>query len=231
MNVRRWLEAVGLKMLLAASLICLVVLANGSATRARGAVPPIGAIGCSNSRDTVNGYHLDGGARFWQLSSGQYGGGTLVAWAGNDLNNTYWSQFELLLSQHPDTTRIWWSLCTHSTDTNAQNFAAALAIVAKVRQLIPNAVIFVSAVNGYEAPHVCSLLGARGPQRMQALADALVSQKSVQAAGPDVGSLISINQTPSDGATTDNTQTQSDGCHPNTTGSRHLGRALRTFFG
>src|SRR2546423_9723277 len=175
MNVSGGLRAVRLTMLLLASLFGLAVLATGWATEVRASAPSIGVIGCSNSRDTVIGYQLDGGARLWQLSPGQYGGGTLVAWTENNLNNTYWSQFELLLSQHPDTTRIWWSLCTHPTDTDAQNRQAAAAILAKVQQLVPNAVIYVSAINGYVASHVCSLLGAAGPSRMQALAEARVS--------------------------------------------------------
>jgi len=226
----RSFQTVGLT-LLAASLICLLVLANDSTTEATASTPLIGVIGCSNSRDTVIGYQLDGGARFWQLSLGQYSGGTLVAWAANNLNNTYWTQFESLLNQHPDTTRIWWSLCSHPTDTDTQNRQAAKAIVAKVRQLVPNSVIYVSAINGYAAPHACSLLGADGPSRMRTLANALVNQNIASAAGPAVGSLLSIYQTPSDGATTSNNQTQSDGCHPNTAGSEHLGRAVHAFFG
>lgn len=231
MTVPRRLQAPELIPLLAASLVCLVVLASGSATEAKASLPSVGVIGCSNSRDTVAGYQLDGGTRFWQLSPGQYGGGTLVAWAANHLQNTYWSQFQQLLSQHPSTTRIWWSLCTHPTDTDAQDFQAALAIVAKIHQLVPNALIYVSAINGYVAPHVCSLLGSRGPSRMQTLADALVSQGAVSAAGPAVGSLVSIFQTPSDGATTDNNRTVPDGCHPNAAGSKDLGHSLQKFFG
>ncbi len=192
---------------------------------------PIGFVGCSNSRDTVLGYHNDGGTKMWVPPATAYGGGTVFRWTQD---TKYWSGFDSLNADHPGTKVIWWSLCTYTVskgETDSANYTAALSIIATLKQKIPGVIIYASALNTYVAPHICGVTGADGPSRMQSLVDRLVSEGRVNR-GPVVGSLLSIYPTNvSAGATADNNQTQSDGCHPNDAGKAHLGQSLVNFFG
>jgi hypothetical protein len=194
------------------------------------ATGPIGLIGCSNSGAAVTGYIRDGGHRFWPGAG--YGGGTVVVWA-DDLRaaqSRYWPLFRSKLAQAPGTRVIWWELCTYPFENDAENYQAALTILAEVHRLVPGAVVLVSALNGFVPPHACPYAGPDGPARMQALADRLVSEGRAEA-GPRLGQLRSVYETPSAGATAANNQTESDGCHPNQAGAEVLGRTLLAFFG
>ena len=103
-----------------------------------------------------------------------------------------------------------------------------MTIIAQIRRLVPDARIYVSALNGFVPPHVCEETGADGPSLMAALARRLVSE-GLARRGPNVGELLSIYQTPSNRATSENSQTTVDGCHPNEAGQAYLGRTLMAF--
>lgn len=201
----------------------------GSATNVAG---PIGFVGCSNSRDTVLGYRADGGTKMWVPTTNTYGGGTVVSW---QTDAQYFGEFDQFLSNYPTTKVVWWSLCTHqpnkNNETDANNYSAALYIISTLKSKIPGVIIYASALNTYVAPHICQVTGEDGPSRMQSLVDRLVSEDRVKL-GPVVGSLLSIYPiNVSNGATSSNNQTKSDGCHPNTVGEAHLGQSLINFFG
>lgn len=191
---------------------------------------PIGFVGCSNIRDTVQGYITDGGSKIWVPVDNTYAGGTVKKWS--DLSSEYWTQFNQFLAAHPTTKTIWWGLCTYASDreSDADNNKAAPVVLDELRKKIPGVTVYVSAINSFVAPHVCRLTGDDGPSRMQTLANSLVSNQGLKA-GPAVGSLISFYQTPSAGATAANNQTKDDGCHPNDAGEVYLGKALLAFFG
>jgi hypothetical protein len=193
---------------------------------------PIGFIGCSNSRDAVDGYGAVGGAQIWHPLGHPYGGGTVLAWGegvGNP-SSKYWKGFDEMRAANPGTQTIWWSMCTHPWESDAENYSAALAIREELERRIPGTTVYVSALNGYVPPHVCGLTGVDGPARMQALADRLVHEGRALP-GPDVGDLISVYKTPSVGATATNNETVEDGCHPNVErGEPKLGRTLLSFF-
>jgi hypothetical protein len=199
------------------------------------AVPsgPVAFIGCSNTKDAVAGYQALGGQRLWPAVPG-FGGGTVKAWALNIGTDSFkhWAATTLQdrLRGHPGTRAVWWQLCALADQDDATNYAAALDVLAEIRKLFPGATVYVSALNGFLAPHVCDLAGAAGPKRLQALADRLVRMR-LAAPGPKVGALRSAFQTPSAGTTAQNNETGPDGCHPNDAGDRKLGRSLLASFG
>jgi hypothetical protein len=141
-----------------------------------------------------------------------------------------------MYAAQPGTKVIWWSLCTHpeAIESDAANYSAALKVLANIEKRIPGVTVYASALNSYVAPHVCSLTGANGPSRMQALAERLASEGRLRL-GPNVGSLRSWERdgdpNNSAGATAANDQTVDDGCHPNRIGEALLGNSLIKFFG
>jgi hypothetical protein len=225
--------------LLAVSAVLALGTLSGVSASATPAPPPppaastVGYIGCSQSVGAVTGYLTVGGHRFWGPEAA-YGGGTVQAWAdaipapGATRFNGRWGAFIKHQSQRPAAI-IWWQLCTKASDNPAMNSSAAAAVRdAILRFSPPGTVIYVSAQNGYIAPHVCSVTGPTGPSRMQSLADDLVA-KGLALAGPSVGNLASVEQTPSRPAAD---QTLADGCHPNAAGETNvLGPRLVRFFG
>lgn len=189
---------------------------------------PIAYIGCSNTVQTVAGYHAAGGTRFWP-SFGTYGGATIQRWAAElrSPSSGLWGTFQGELQQEPAKV-VWVQLCAFGSMGEEQTYAAAVTVIQEVRRLIPGAVVFVSPLNGYVAPHVCGLTGPDGTARTASVADRLASD-GVAFRGPNVGDLLSTAGTPSEGATSANTQTDGGGCHPNSLGERFLGKNLMKF--
>ena len=73
--------------------------------------PTIGFIGCSNTRETVEGYHYHGGKKMWDYER-RYGSGTILDWSRDlDEGSKYWKVFDKLLEKYPETKKIWWQLC------------------------------------------------------------------------------------------------------------------------
>jgi len=185
-----------------------------------GAPPTTGTVtvayvGCSNTQQTVAGYHAAGGRRLWPAIQA-YGGGTVVSWGrsvsgGGDL----WPSFAANLAAQP-APAVWWQLCIRAGEDDASSYAEALNVRAELSRRVPSATVYVSAINGFVAPHICNIAGASGPDRAAALAARLVAEgRSLP--GPVVGNLRP-DQT-------------ADGCHPNVDGQRLLGGAVLAFFG
>jgi hypothetical protein len=189
---------------------------------------PIGYIGCSNTVQAIAGYHAAGGTRFWP-SFDTYGGATINRWATDVRNpsSVLWYTFRQTLAEDP-TNVVWVQLCAFATTGEEQTYAAAAAVIQEVVRLVPGVVVYVSPLNGYVAPHVCSMTGPNGPESTAAVADRLAAE-GVAFRGPDIGDLLSIYETPSAGATSATNQTDQDGCHPNTEGERYLGKNLLKF--
>lgn len=176
------------------------------------AVSLIGYIGCSVTVNAVDGYLAAGGTNFWPSVHSAYGAASVSLWA--DPASRYWAAFDNVLAQFPDTTTIWWQLCTSAANLT-DNFDAAQDVVSEIRRRIPDATVFVSAQHDYTDGHVCPITGADGPARMQALADELIAA-GLAFRGPVVGPLAEDEL--------------SDGCHANDAGKAVLGQQLADFF-
>ena len=175
----------------------------------------LGFIGCSNTRETVEGYHYLGGAKMWD-SQRRYGSGTIIDWS-NDVNDSkYWKVFDEMLAQYPHTNTIWWELCIMDDDRTTNSEHTDI-ILDEIRKRIPNAIIYVSALADY-TDGVCEITGTWGLEKGKELAQELDEKNQDVLAGPLLGPM-----TPQD--------TAKDGCHLSSPdGKRKLGNQMRLFF-
>jgi hypothetical protein len=181
-----------------------------------GAAPTtVGYIGCSLTWQSVNGYHLDGGTRLWPAMPG-YGGGEIPKWFEGitDPTPTYWPVFEQMLSTSPATT-FWVQACFLTAQIKPSNISNAEAVVRHIRELVPGATIYFSAMNGWNPPGSCTNAGPTAVSAAQQVTDALVAEGLVLR-GPGMPVL------PADRTV--------DGCHPDSVGQELLGRSLLSFF-
>lgn len=212
----------------------------GSPSRSRTSAPPsvaggaIGYVGCSVSTAAVNGYHLAGGQLLWP-GIGDYAGGSVTRWAagiGDDLN-PLWAAFTRNVQSQPTST-FWLQLCV-GADENQDNDDEAIAIIKEIHRRVPDAVVYVSPMNDWVAPHVCRICGPDGPENMEVDAtEVIATGKALK--GPLLPALVADCQDPecgisSKGATPETNEVVSDGCHPDTNGELLLGQRLKRFFG
>src|SRR3989344_4684006 len=176
----------------------------------------IGFIGCSNTRETVEGYHHVGGKKMWDYQR-RYGSGTILDWSRNlDEGSKYWDVFDELLEKYPNTKTIWWELCIMDED-RATSYEHTSIILNEIRKRIPDAVIYVSALADY-TDGVCSITGTFGLEKGKELAKELDENNEDVFTGPVLGPM-----TPQD--------TAEDGCHLSSPdGKRKLGNQMRLFF-
>lgn len=188
----------------------------------------VGYVGCSNSAAAVRGYAANAGEKMWGFIR-NYGGGTVEVWK-NEIatNGQHWKAFDRNQLLDP-ATDFWFQLCARSNE-NQNTDASARLVIAEILRRVPGARVWVSPLNGFVAPHVCSIAGINGPENMALdVADIVATGEAGQ--GPVLGSLISRFPPPSAGATVANNQTVKDGCHPNVNGEMYLGGPLLSFFG
>jgi hypothetical protein len=176
-----------------------------------------GAVGCSQTRDAIDGYHRVGGSRGWPVEEIRgYGGGALFEWANTA--NSRWSLFQAALDAH-GADAVWLELCVKERSDPSptrDDLIAAETIALEIRRRAPTAVLYVSALNEYEGI-VCQLSGPDGPAVSQGLADHLIALRLARR-GPVVGPL-------------DASTTRPDRCHANQQGEDLQGEQLRAFFG
>lgn len=186
----------------------------------------IGYVGCSMTVGAVDGYLQSGGFNMWPSAGEVYGGGGVTKWASvlND-SSKYWFWFQNTLDDHPQTSIIWWELCAVASDddklSDQQLLENARDVRDEIKRRAPGATIYVSPQPGYSssgnvADPFCSIAGADGPQRMQALAANLIGEGGVEKG------LIFKPLTPD--------LILPDGCHGNTEGELFMGEQLLQFF-
>ena len=174
----------------------------------------IGYIGCSNTRETVEGYHYLGGEKMWDYER-RYGSGTLLDWSRNLDESKYWDVFDGLLEKYPETKAIWWELCIMDEDRET-SYEHASIILNQIRERIPDAVIYVSALADY-TDGICSITGTWGLEKGKELAQEIDSKNEDVFLGPILGPMSAK-------------ETAKDGCHLSPDGKRKLGNQMRLFF-
>ena len=175
----------------------------------------IGYIGCSNTRETVEGYHYLGGKKMWDYER-RYGSGTILDWSRNlEDGSKYWDVFDELLKKYPETKSIWWQLCIMDED-KATSYEHASIILNEIRKRIPDAAIYVSALADY-TEGVCSITGTWGLEKGKELAQEIDSKNEDVFPGPLLGPMSAK-------------ETAKDGCHLSPDGKRKLGNQMRLFF-
>jgi len=194
------------------------VLVMPSAPAAAVAAPAsLGYLGGSLTVNAVDGYFAVGGQRFWLGNDSAYGGGTVTVWAQgiNDPSNPYWVAFANLRDTNPPTVAVWVQLLAHQAST--ANPPAARQVVQHVKQLVPGARVYVSAMNGYTSYTNVTCTTPQAVAQMRAIAARLVTE-GLALEGPQVGNLDPATQT-------------RDNCHANDAGKQVLGTILHDFFG
>jgi len=175
----------------------------------------IGFIGCSNTRETVEGYHYMGGTQMWDYER-HYGSGTILDWSKNVDDSKYWNVFDKLLKKYPNTKTIWWQLCIMDNN-RATSVEHADIVLNEIRKRIPNVVIYVSALADY-TDGVCSITGTFGLEKGKELVPILDTNNQDVFAGPVLGPMSMK-------------ETAKDGCHLSSPdGKRKLGTQLKEFF-
>lgn len=204
------------------TLVCFILLLVSCAPEERRMIDPanvtIGYIGCSNTRETVEGYHYTGGTKMWPYER-RYGSGTVRDWANDvETGSVYWEVFDELMQEYPHTKVIWWQLCIpDNTNERSTALEHTEIILQQVRKRIPNVVLYVSPLADY-TEGVCSITGTWGLEKAKELAQEVDEHNDDVIAGPILGPM-----TPAD--------TAKDGCHfSSPDGKRKLGNQMREFF-
>jgi hypothetical protein len=199
-------------------LLVAFMVAIGSPAYAQ--VNSIGYIGCSNSRDSVIGYHATVGNKNYLWPAYNIGGGSIEQWA--DIWSPYWMAFQGMVASYGKPRAVWVQLCEKLPE-DPVTYAQVVAMLGNLKNKVPGAVAYISAINGYSPSTLCHLMGNLTPAGLaQGNADtnawALQAVKDGLAqAGPIMGPL-----TPQ--------LVLTDDCHPNDAGMALLGGQLKNFF-
>ena len=175
----------------------------------------IGYVGCSNTWQTIEGYHAAGGDKFWPANK-NYGGGTIAAWANTiDSGSKYWAAFDHFVALYPDTDTIWWQLCVRHEEANAP-YADAEKLLEAIHDRVPDAMVYVSSLPEYPDAE-CGITETIGIERGDALVIELLEKNPELVAGPVLQPMTSD-------------KTTFDNCHINDESRPLLGAELKTFF-
>ena len=175
----------------------------------------IGYIGCSNTRETVEGYHRVGGTEMWDYDK-RYDAGAVADWSRNaEMGNKYWDVFDSFLKENPNTTVVWWQLCVRD-DERGTDYDQAVRVLDAARKRIPGAIFYVSGLADY-TDGVCEITGTFGIEKAKELVQQLVENNEDVLAGPVLGPMSLV-------------ETAEDGCHLSPDGKRKLGEQMKQFF-
>jgi hypothetical protein len=194
------------------------MLAMCSPASAEYSAHSIGYIGCSNSRDSVSGYHAISSAnRMWPAYA--TGGGRIDLWA--TASSSYWTSFQGMVITYGTPKAVWVQLC-ENVPLMPNTYAQVVAMLEILKSQVPTAIAYISAINGYHPAALCPSMGPLTPSGLaQGNADtnAWAAQAVIDGlaqAGPSMGPLTPTLVT--------------DDCHPNQAGMGLLGQQLQNFF-
>ena len=184
--------------------------------------PPVqgevwGAVGCSMTMFSVQGYAKAGGQAGWPAAAiSSYPSGDISEWA--DLNDPRWQDFQAALDEF-GAEKIWFQPCVRNRSNpnpTGVDLDQVEVIAREIQDRAPGLPIFVSALPQYVGDF-CGKVGPAGSDVSQALADHLV-QMGMAEPGPIVGPL-------------NVSQTKENMCGLNESGELFVGGQLMDFFG
>lgn len=172
----------------------------------------IAYIGCSNSGQAVDGYHLVEGNknRFW--NSYRTGGKSVETWS--QPNHEAWSLFDQEVQKNGQPKVVWIQLCEH--EMRAVEYSAIQDIITNLKQHTTTTNFYISSINNFEPKTLCERLGPDATDDTIAFADK-IAQEGLAKRGPDIGPLSEATTKP-------------DHCHANDEGLLVLGKDLVEFF-
>jgi PKD repeat protein len=181
----------------------------------------IGIVGCSNSRQHIEGYNLVSDlGKFWDPASLELGGGTVSNWA-SDLSdrNPHWADFAANLQQFGGNA-VWLQLCIRDGDASSSGITLEQrdqveAVIGEIQRRTGGVTVYISPLNQYVA-NDCSATGAYGVPNSIELAD-WASAAGLAQRGPDTGPL-------------DHSQLKKDLCHLGPAGLILVGGQMAGYF-
>ena len=181
----------------------------------------IGVIGCSNTKQHVEGYTLLSNAdKFWSPDDLAISGGTLARWAAN-LSDTspYWTNFSSNLQKY-GADAVWIQMCIRDREASSTGMTVdqqndLIDVIGEIQRRTGGVPIYISPLNQF-AQKDCGLTGPYGVPNAIQLAN-WASAAGLATRGPDTGPL-------------DHSQLEDDLCHLNETGLVAVGRPLVDFF-
>lgn len=173
----------------------------------------IGYVGCSNTWQTIEGYHSAGGTQFWDADS-RYGGGNVTAWYNELDDQGHWKLFDEHLADHPETSSVWWQLCIREDDPTP--YEEPEAVLAGIRARLPDATIYVSPLAEFPDA-VCGITGTFGVPRSVDLVAELLDKNPDLVAGPVLSPLTKDETLP-------------DNCHIKPEARPAMGEEMKAFF-
>jgi hypothetical protein len=203
-----------------------VLLAPGSAYAASDGFFPlsyesIGVVGCSNTRQHVEGYtSVSDADKFWPPVSLAISGGTLATWAANlSDTNPYWANFSSNLLQH-GANAVWMQMCIRSKEASSTGMTVeqqndVADVIGEIQRRTGGVPVYISPLNVY-VENDCAATGPYGVPNAIELAD-WASATGLATRGPDTGPL-------------DHSQLAKDLCHLNDTGLVAVGEPMVDFF-
>ena len=181
----------------------------------------VGVVGCSNTRQHVEGYSSESDAdKFWPPASLALSGGTLAIWANNLTDtNPYWANFSSNLQQH-GADAVWMQMCIRSKEASSTGMTVdqqndVTNVIGEISRRTGGVPVFISPLNHY-TQNDCKAIGPYGVPNAIELAD-WASASGLATRGPDTGPL-------------EHSQLAKDLCHLNETGLVVVGAPMVDFF-
>jgi hypothetical protein len=197
-----------------------------------------GFVGCSNTHDTIWGYHNAQGTAhlFWPFGTDyRIEGHTVTKWA--DPNDRIWMVFDRMKQQYnhgQDPPVVWVQMCEdlwRGTSNYAQgSYDEVQAMLRNLKAHAPTSIVYISPLQDYEPATLCPLMGPGGealPQLKQ-WANQAVSD-GLARAGPGAGGVPNLGPLTVTTAFTDHCH-PSGGPHGPGPGAVFLGGQLVAFF-
>jgi hypothetical protein len=198
-----------------------------------------GYVGCSNTHDTIYGYHHSGSSAdlFWPFQAGyRIEGQTVADWSNP--NAPVWQLFDRMKQQYNggnDPPVIWIQVCVNLAPGAPNGAPATYDDVAKVIENVhaqaPTSILYVSPLQSYDPPTLCYLMGPGAPEipeMQQWLAKAVSA--GLARPGPGVNGIANLGPLTKDNAFRDGCHPTGDPNHGPGTGADFLGGQLAQFF-
>ena len=195
--------------------IAIVAFLLGSPTALAEVPGPISAIGCSNTRDAIQGY-LKESVEDRFVNTGQ-GGQTMTKWELNSNSVPPWSNY-LALRPSSGFEAAWINMCARVNEPTMTE-QQINTIIARIHVIDPGIPIYLSPLNFYVTESCVVTGGNTISNQGDVLADTMAGASSTDLLlrGPDLGPLAL-------------SQLVADFCHPNKPGKALLGGQLVSYF-
>jgi hypothetical protein len=197
-----------------------------------------GFVGCSNTHDTIWGYHNAQGVAnlFWPFVTEYHiEGETVVKWA--EPNDRIWTVFDRMKQEYDhglDPPVVWVQLCENlargSSNYGRGSYENVTSMLRNLKSHSPTSIVYISPLQDYQPTTLCSLMGPGGEALSQlkqwanqAVADGLARPGPGAGGNPNLGPLTVAT-------------TVADHCHPSGgphgpgPGAVFLGGQLGAFF-